>query len=78
MPSEATVDLRVSRRFALSGGVSVEPMFEVFNLFNRANFTEINNVFGVGAYPQAPLATYGQFLRAAPPRQAQIAARILF
>jgi hypothetical protein len=53
-------------------------MSEVFNLFNRANFTEINNVFGVGADPGAALATDGQFLRAAPPRQARIAVRVLF
>lgn len=78
LPTEASVDVRVSRRFSLGGNVSVEPIFEVFNLSNRANFTDINNVFGVGAYPNAPLSTYGRFLRAAPPRQAQLAARILF
>ena len=58
--------------------MSAEPVFEIFNLFNRANFVEINNVFGAGAYPDMPLPTYGQFLRAGPPRQAQLAARILF
>ncbi len=78
LPGEASVDARVSRRFGLGRDVSVEPMLEVFNLLNRANFTEINNVFGVGAYPREPLPTYGQFLRAGPPRQAQLAARILF
>jgi len=78
LPAEASVDLRVSRRFSLAGNVSVEPVFEVFNLLNRANFAEINNIFGVGAYPDVPLSTYGQFLRAAPPRQAQLAARLLF
>jgi outer membrane receptor protein involved in Fe transport len=78
LPSEAILDLRVSRRFALGGRVSIEPILEVFNLLNRFNFTDINNVFGVGAYPNAPMPTYGQFLRAAPPRQAQIAARLLF
>ena len=77
-PSESTVDVRVSRRFSVSRTVTVEPIFEVFNLFNRTNFTDVNNVFGVGAYPSAPLSTYGQFLRAAPPRQAQLAARLLF
>jgi hypothetical protein len=58
--------------------VSLEPLFEVFNLLNRANFTDVNNIFGVGAYPNAPLPTFGQFQRAAPPRQAQVAARLTF
>ena len=78
LPTEATVDLRVSRRFPVRRTVTIEPIFEVFNLFNRANFTDVNNVFGVGAYPNAPASTFGQFLRAAPPRQAQLAARLAF
>jgi outer membrane receptor for Fe3+-dicitrate len=51
LPSQATVDLRISRRFPLAGRASVEGMFEVFNLFNRTNYTDINNIFGTGAYP---------------------------
>jgi hypothetical protein len=78
LPAEATVDVRVSRRFQLVGRSTVEPMLEVFNLFNRVNFTDVNNVFGVGAFPGSPLPTYGQFQRAAPPRQAQIAVRLVF
>jgi hypothetical protein len=34
------VDLRVSKRFNFGRGVSVEPMLELFNLFNRANFVD--------------------------------------
>ena len=44
MPSQAIVDLRVSRRFRLGGRVQLEPIFEVFNLFNRTNYIETNNV----------------------------------
>jgi hypothetical protein len=77
LPAEATVDVRLSRTFRL-GKVRAEPMLEVFNLFNRVNYTDINNVFGVGPYPDAPLPTYGQFQRAAPPRQAQVAVRLVF
>ena len=32
------VDVRFSRRFSLNGRFSVEPLVEVFNVFNRANF----------------------------------------
>jgi hypothetical protein len=78
MPSESIVDLRISRKFRLRGKADVEPMFEVFNLFNRVNFTDVNNVFGTAAFPDHPLPTYGQFVRAAPLRQVQLAVRVLF
>ena len=58
--------------------MSVDGIFEVFNLFNRTNYTEINNIFGTGAYPTAPLPTFGQFTQAAPPRQVQLAVKIGF
>jgi hypothetical protein len=77
LPSEVTVDIRLSRRFR-AGKASIEPLFEVFNLFNRVNYTDVNNVFGAGAFPANPLPTYGQFQRAAAPRQAQVSARIHF
>jgi hypothetical protein len=78
LPREATVDVRVSRRFRLFGDATIEPMLEVFNLLNRVNYTEVNNVFGTGAFPDNASPTFGQFQRAAPPRQAQIAARVVF
>ena len=78
MPYQANVDIRVSRRFRLSGKTGVEGLFEVFNLFNRTNFVEVNNIFGTGAYPANPLPTFGQFTQAAAPLQVQIAAKIYF
>jgi hypothetical protein len=50
------VDLRVTKRVGFGGRFSVEPMLEVFNLFNRANFTdwvlnEQNTRFG---QPESP------------------------
>jgi hypothetical protein len=78
LPNYATVDVRVSRRFRLGGRGRVDGIFEVFNLFNRTNYTEINNIFGPGAYPANPLPTFGQFTQAAPPRQVQLAVKIHF
>ncbi|HVQ14034.1 MAG TPA: TonB-dependent receptor, partial [Vicinamibacterales bacterium] len=84
MDHEFRVDLRVSRRFALSGATSVDVMVDMFNLFNQTNFTEVNNTFGPGAFPQAPVqdaagrVTYGLFQKAAPPRQFQLGARLNF
>ena len=78
LPRRATVDLRASRRFSLRGRLAVDAIVEVFNLFNRTNYTDINNVFGTGAYPSSPAPTFGQFTQADPPRQMQLAARLSF
>jgi hypothetical protein len=78
LPNQAVVDLRVSRRFGHGSVGSTDLMFEVFNLFNRTNYTEINNIFGTGAYPTNPLPTYGQFTQAGPPLQMQLAVKVSF
>ena len=43
----------------------VDAIVEVFNLFNRTNFTQVNSTWGPGAYPDNPLPTFGQFTAAA-------------
>ena len=78
LPASAALDLRVSRRFPLPGGVGLEAIAEVFNLLNRTNFTDVNNVFGAGPYPAEPLPTFGQFTQSGPARQAQLAVRVKF
>jgi hypothetical protein len=50
----------------------------MFNLFNRTNFIDVQNVFGAGAYPDQPAATYGQFTQAGGARQVQLSVRLLF
>jgi hypothetical protein len=82
-PSQATVHMRVSKDFPLSGRSRVELLFEVFNLLNRTNYIESSNtsstfVFGPGSYPNNPLPTFGQYTQAGPPRQAQVGLRIVF
>jgi hypothetical protein len=83
MPSQAVVDLRVSRRFMIGRGAHLEGLFEVFNLFNRTNFIETNNlspafIWGAGAYPATPLPAFGRFTQAGPPRQIQVAVKISY
>jgi hypothetical protein len=84
LPSQATADVRVARPIRLSARITLTPMIEVFNLFNRANFSEVNNIFGTGEFPADPLrdasgrTTYGLFQKALPPRQVQLAARVEF
>jgi Carboxypeptidase regulatory-like domain/TonB dependent receptor/TonB-dependent Receptor Plug Domain len=77
LPAQATVDLRVSRRFPV-GRIYIDGIFEVFNLFNRSNFIAVNNVFGTGSYPSSQAPTFGQFTQAAPPRQVQLAVKVGF
>ncbi|MGH9329236.1 MAG: hypothetical protein ACRD09_02235, partial [Vicinamibacterales bacterium] len=78
MPWQAMIDLRVSKRLSLGPRVAIEGIFEVFNLFDRTNYTEVNNIFGSGAYPGSPLATFGRFEQAGPPLQIQLGARLSF
>lgn len=42
-PSQATVDLRVSRRFRFTESMNLEFLAEAFNLFNRVNVTSVEN-----------------------------------
>jgi hypothetical protein len=84
MPEQIVADARVSRRFALGRRVGVDAIVEAFNLFNRVNVSEVNNIFGRGAFPADPQRdglgriTYGLFEQALPPRQVQLALRVGF
>ncbi len=83
MDEQVIVDLRVSKRLRF-GNAALEGIFEVFNLFNRANFSEINSIFGAGAFPGQPQtdalgrATYGRYEQALPPLQVQLGLKVSF
>jgi hypothetical protein len=83
MPRQVTVDLRVSKRFRFGPRASIEGIFETFNLFNRTNYIETNNlssafIFGTGSYPANPLPGFERFTQAGPPRQVQLAVKVSF
>ena len=78
LPGQGVVDVRLSRQLQLRSRLRIEALMEVFNLFNRTNFTEVNNIFGPGAYPSAPVSSFGRFEQAAPPRQVQLGLRVDF
>jgi hypothetical protein len=84
MPAHLNVDVRLSKRFTIRDHPAVEFIAEAFNVFNRSNFTEVNNIFGRGSYPTEPQrdeqgrVTYGLFEQALPPRQVQLALRLTF
>ncbi len=53
-------------------------MAEVFNLANTVNETARNAVFGTGAYPTAPSATFNQITAVGDPLSWQLALRLRF
>lgn len=90
-PNYATVDLRLSRRFALGSHErrALEFLAEGFNLLNRTNFRAVNNI--VGDVPYATLVTNGAiegnrgpasrplgFTSALEPRQFQFGAKLFW
>ena len=84
LPSTFAVDLRLSKRIKLGGDAALDLIAEAFNLFDRANYSDVNNLFGTGAFPANPQkdalgrVTYGTFTAAQPPRQIQLAAKVSF
>lgn len=80
---QVTVDARISKQFSM-GRVTLEAIVDAFNLLNRVNFSEINNVFGAGSFPDEPQTdaqgrvTYGLYQGALPPRQVQLALKVSF
>ncbi|HEU4596324.1 MAG TPA: carboxypeptidase regulatory-like domain-containing protein [Pyrinomonadaceae bacterium] len=71
----ASLDLRLSRRFALTERTAFEFIVEGFNVLNRANLQLPNNVHGPG---DAPLPAFGRATAAADPRQIQFGLRLDF
>ena len=59
LPRPRTIDLRVSRGFALQAPHKVEGILDVFNLTNRLNYTQANTLmYTVGGTVAAPTLTY--------------------
>src|SRR6266849_6210038 len=50
-PALFTMDLRVLKYFPFGGAKRLDLVAEFFNLFNRANVSQINSVFGSGLTP---------------------------
>ena len=78
LPAQYTVDVRVAKRVGLGSRARLDLMIDIFNLFNRTNYTDVDAIFGPGPYPDNPKPTYGQYTAAAPPFQAQLGAKLSF
>jgi len=79
-PGFADVDVSLVKNQALIGGTRLQFRLEVFNLFNRANFSvPTRQVFAGATQDEAPLATAGKVLRTAnSSRQVQLGIKVLF
>ena len=73
-----SVNTRASRTFALGEHVRLEALAEAFNLLNHRNNLTRNAVFGAGAYPSTPAATFSQVNAVNDPRGIQLALRFRF
>jgi len=76
----ALFDMSLVRNQTLTGGARLQLRFEVFNVFNRANFgLPTRTVFAGAAQNEAPLATTGQILRTVnSSREIQLGVKVLF
>ena len=81
----SSLDLRVSKRFRLGEHLRIEPIAEVFNLFNitnvlgfsKSNYSGFGNVLGSADFGR-PITTAGGVFGSGGPRAFQFAARVTF
>jgi hypothetical protein len=74
----SSLDLRLSRSFAIVESVRLQALVEAFNVLNHPNYQVPNSNFGTGVYPTAPAAGFGRATAAADPRQMQFGLRLSF
>ena len=71
----SSLDLRLSKRVAVTDRVRLNVLVEAFNVLNRPNYQLPNNTFGTGAEPRPG---FGRPTAAADPRQIQFGLRLDF
>ena len=72
------INIRLSRSFVVTERLRLEAMAEAFNALNHVNGLTKNGTWGTGAYPAAPLPTFGQTTAVFDPRTMQLAVRLSF
>jgi hypothetical protein len=72
------LNVRLSRTFAIGEHLHLQALAEMFNTLNHVNVATLNGVFGAGAYPTAPSATFKQITAVNDPRTAQLGLRLSF
>ena len=77
-PDFLSLNLRLSRTFAMAGETRLQVLAEVFNLTNRENVVALNGNFGAGAYPTNPSPTFRQITAVGEARAVQLGLRLSF
>jgi hypothetical protein len=78
-PMQTQFDMAVSRRVRVTERVTAELRTEVFNVINRNNYLEVNNIYGEGPAPRSTfLSPVAGVTRTDPSRQIQFGLRLLF
>jgi hypothetical protein len=78
-PMQTQIDASLSRRFRISERFTAEARGSVFNVINRNNYIEVNNVYGEGPAPRASfLQPLAGVARTDPSRQVQVSLKLLF
>ena len=72
------MNVRLSRIIPLGDRFKLEGIAEAFNALNHRNNQIPNGTFGLGTYPTAPSATFGQPTAVADPRSVELAAKFTF
>jgi hypothetical protein len=78
-PKQLNVDMGLAKQFGVSEGLRVETRLDVFNVFNRNNYIELDNTYGEGPAPgpdfMQPIAGIQS---TDPSRRIQLGLRLLF
>ena len=69
-PGFSTTDVAFARTWSIGGRRSIEARWEIFNLFNRANFDVPNRIFGT--------PNFGRIFSAKDPREMQFGLKLMF
>lgn len=78
-PPQLQFDAAVSRRFRLTEKLSADFRAEMFNVINRNNLIEVNNVYGEGPAPRSTFLTpVAGITKTDPSRQLQFMLRLSF
>lgn len=72
------LSVRLSRTFRIGEHLSLQALAEMFNTMNHVNVATLNGVFGTGAYPSTPSATFRTITAVNDPRTAQLGLRLSF
>jgi hypothetical protein len=76
---QATFDASLYRVFRVTEHFSAEARAEIYNLFNRNNYLQLNNIYGEGPLPRSAfLAPVAGLNNVDPSRQLQFGVRLLF